>query len=330
MTQHAARRPQSRGLAPPPLVRAPFARGGLIVAVALGAACGGGSSPSSPPSPPTVSSLDTTGFLAFVSGTSPLVIVAPHGGSLKPVAIPDRTCAGCSTDADLNTEDLAQRVVDAFAARTGRRPFLALNHLHRIKFDGNRDLDEATGGHAILNGVWNTWQDNLDSATARAARLNGGRGLYIELHGHAHAIARVEIGYLLTSAQLRLTDAELSAAAAMRQSSIARLATDARSGASDVALLRGAPSLGALLWGAGYASVPSPNDPAPKSGEDYFTGGYNTARHGSSTGGATDAVQVECYFAGIRDTAENRAAFAEALAAILEEFLKKQYGWPSP
>lgn len=329
MMPHAARRPRSKGPDARPLACAPFVRAILLAVAALSAACGGGSTPSAPATP-TVSSLDTTGFLAFVAGTVPLVIVAPHGGSLKPLNVPDRTCAGCEVAADANTEDLALRVADAFARRTGKRPFLALNHLHRIKFDGNRDLDEATGSHAILNGVWNTWQDNLDSSTARAARLNGGRALYIELHGHAHAIARIELGYLLTATQLRSTDAALSAGAAMRQSSIARLVTDARSGASDVALLRGAPSLGALLFGAGYPSVPSPNDQAPKSGEDYFNGGYNTVRHGSSAGGAADAVQVECYYAGIRDTADNRAAFADALAAILEEFLKKQYGWPSP
>ena len=43
------------------------------------------------------------------------------------------------------------------------------------------------------------------------------------------------------------------------------------------------------------------------SGDSYFTGGYNTVRHGSRDGGATDAIQMECYFAGLRDTAENRA-----------------------
>jgi len=307
-----------------------IARATLVAALA--AACGGGSpsAPASTPTTPSTSTLDTTGFLAFVNGTAPLVIVAPHGGSLKPVNIPDRTCAGCETDADLNTEDLAQRVVDAFALRTGKRPFLALNHLHRIKFDGNRDLDEATGSHAILNGVWNTWQDNLDSATARAARLNGGRGLYIELHGHGHPIARIEVGYLLTDAQLRTSDAVLSAGLAMRQSSIARLVIDTKSGATDVALLRGAPSLGALLYGAGYPAVPSPSDQAPKVGESYFNGGFNTVRHGSLNGGATDAIQMECNYGGIRDSAANRAAFASALAAILEEYLKKQYGWPSP
>jgi len=298
------------------------------------AACGGGSSGGAavvapPTPPPPTASLDTAGFLEFAAGSAPLVIVAPHGGSLKPVNIPDRTCATCEVLADANTEDLARLVVEAFARRTGRRPYLALNHLHRIKFDGNRELTEATDGHAILNGVWTTWQDNLDSLSARAARGAGGRGLYIELHGHAHAVARIEIGYLLTAAQLRSTDAVLSGGNAMRQSSIARLVNDRRSGASDVALLRGAPSLGALLFGAGYPAVPSPSDPAPKEADAYFNGGYNTVRHGSLTGGLTDAVQLECNFAGIRDTAESRAAFADVLAGILEEYLRKQYGWPA-
>lgn len=304
----------------------------VIGALALSVACGGGSSGggtvAGPTTPPTTT-LDTVGFLEFVAGTAPLVIVAPHGGSLKPVTVPDRTCAGCELLADANTEDLARLVVEAFARRTGKRPFLAMNHLHRVKFDGNRDLDEATGSHTVLNGVWNTWQDNLDSVSARAARAHGGRGLYIELHGHAHAVARIEIGYLLSAAQLRSSDAALSAGLVMRQSSIARLVGDARSGASDVALLRGAPSLGALLYGAGYPAVPSPSDLAPKDADAYFNGGYNTVRHGSVSGGLTDAVQLECYYAGVRDTAENRAAFADVLASVLAQFLKAQYGWPA-
>jgi len=310
----------------------------LLLGIFLGAvACGGGASdsgvvapPVTPPpvTPPQTPPLDTTGFLEFTAGTAPLVIVAPHGGALKPTTIPDRTCTGCEVLADANTADLARLIVDAFERRTGKRPFLALNHLHRVKFDGNRDLDEATGSHTMLNGVWNSWQSALDSSTARAARV-GGRALYLEVHGHAHEVARIELGYLLTGTQLRLSDSALTVGSVMRQSSIARLVTDARSGASDVALLRGAASLGALLTGAGYPAVPSPADPAPKAADSYFTGGYNTVRHGSRDGGATDAIQMECYFAGLRDTAENRAAFADQLAVALAEFLLKQYGWPA-
>lgn len=298
------------------------------VGVAVGA-CGDGSPGVEVVTPPTPPPLDTTGFLEVTAGTAPLVIVAPHGGALKPANIPDRTCAGCEVLADANTADLALLIVDAFERRTGKRPFLARNHLHRVKFDGNRDREEATGSHTMLNGVWNGWQGALDSGTARAARI-GGRALYLEVHGHAHEVPRIELGYLLSGTQLRLSDSALAVGSVMRQSSIARLVTDARSGASEVALLRGAASFGALLTGAGYPAVPSPSDPAPKSADAYFTGGYNTVRHGSRDGGATDAIQMECYFAGLRDTAENRAAFADKVAAVLAEFLLKQYGWPAP
>ncbi len=299
----------------------------LLAALALlVGACSGGNSPAAPVV--TSSALDTTGFLEYGAGTAPLVIVAPHGGSLKPLNLPDRNCSGCEYLADANTEDLARLVVAAFERRTGKRPFLALNHLHRSKFDGNRDQAEATGGNVILNGVWLGWQTTLDSAAVRAARV-AGRALYVELHGHAHAVPRIEIGYLATAAQLRMSDAALTAAGVMRSSSITRLVSDTRSGASDVALLRGAPSLGALLVAAGYPAVPSPSDPAPKEGEDYFNGGYNTVRHGSLGGGMTDAVQLECNYAGVRDTAENRAMFAEALSGALVEYFKKQYAWPS-
>jgi hypothetical protein len=40
-----------------------------------------------------------------------------------------------------------------------------------------------------------------------------------------------------------------------------------------------------------------------------------------------DAVQIECNYAGVRDTAESRAAFAEALVTALLAFLDDQYGW---
>ncbi len=301
----------------------------LAFALAVGA-CGGAGSPASPTAPVVVTpaTLDTAGFLELVAGTAPLVIVAPHGGALKPVNIADRNCTGCEVLADANTEDLARLVADAFARRTGARPFVAMNHLHRSKFDGNRDRTEATGSNAQLDIVWNGWQAILDTAQARAERVTG-RALYVDLHGHAHAVPRIEIGYLLTAAQLRQPDATLAATLALRQSSMARLAGDARSGASDVALLRGAPSLGAMLSGGGYPAVPSPADPAPQVGEDYFNGGFNTVRHGSSAGALTDAVQLECNFAGVRDTAGNRALFADALAAALVEVLKRQYGWSS-
>lgn len=299
-----------------------------IAVAAIGCSGGNGSTPTSAyaPGAPTAPSVDPSWLPEATVGTAPLVLIAPHGGDLSPASLPDRNCAGCSTVNDLNTQELARLVADAFERRTGRRPHLVINRLHRRKFDANRDLAEATGGYASLDTVWRAFQGSIDSARARVGRSNG-RGLVIDLHGHGHEVARLELGYLLTDATLRLTDSALTARGELARTSIARLAIDRVSGATPIALLRGTASLGALLVAAGYPSVPSPADLAPKAGELYFEGGYNTDRHGSLLGGPTDAIQIECNLEGVRDTADNRTRFADALAAALERLLRDQYGW---
>ena len=50
-------------------------------------------------------------------------------------------------------------------------------------------------------------------------------------------------------------------------------------------------------------------------------------RHGSLAGGGADAVQLECHFTGVRDTATSRAAFAEALVTAVLAFLDDHYDW---
>ena len=269
---------------------------------------------------------DANGWIEYQPGHAPLIIVAPHGGTLLPSELPDRVCSGCVTSNDLNTQELARAIIDAFVARTGVRPHLVVNRLHRRKFDGNRDQTEATGGRAALAPAWTWLQAAIDSAKTRVSN-GSGRGLLIDLHGHGHAIPRLELGYLLTDSELRRTDTALAAAGDLARTSIARLAGDARGGDRGTALLRGPNSLGGLLSSAGYAAVPSPAAPAPLVGEEYFDGGFNTRRNGSVSGGAVDAVQIEAHFTGVRDTPASRAVFAGALAAALVQYLDRHYAW---
>ncbi len=318
--------------------------GGLAVASLL--ACGGsgdGPTKPSPPTPPLAPDIptgpftvgtaytDAKGWIQYTAGDAPLVLIAPHGGLLSPSALPNRSCPGCVVANDLNTQELARAIADTFATRTGRRPHLIANLLHRRKFDGNRDLTEATDGNtAALGASWQWMHGAVDTARNDVAR-RWSRGLVIDLHGHAHTIARLELGYLLTATQLRLDDAALTASGALSTSSIARLISDARGGRTPAGMLRGASSLGGLLQARGYATVPSPAAPAPLVGEDYFNGGYNTSRHGSRSGSALDAIQIECHFPGLRDTPASRAAFASALVDALLVLLDAEYGWrPSP
>lgn len=277
--------------------------------------------------PPVTQPLDITGWIEAAPGDAPLVIVAPHGGELSPTVLPDRGCLGCVTSNDGNTQELAREIVEAMVRRTGRRPFLVINRLHRRKFDGNRDVAEATASYAPLEPMWRGFHDAIDSAKARALRVHP-RVMLLDIHGHAHAVARLELGYLLTAAELRAADAVVGTGIA--QSSIARLGTDARSGARGAELLRGPLALGTLLADAGVPAVPSRQDPAPLVGQEYFNGGYNTSRHGSRAGGQVDAIQIEHHASGLRATAADRARYADLLAAALETFMRAHYAWPTP
>ena len=77
-------------------------------------------------------------------------------------------------------------------------------------------------------------------------------------------------------------------------------------------LIRGPASLGGLLQQRGTRSVPSTADPDPDGGA-YFSGGYNTKRHGSRDGGTISGIQMEHHFPGLRDTEQNRNAYATML-----------------
>ena len=269
---------------------------------------------------------DPGGWIEYTIGDAPLVISAPHGGALVPTFIPDRTCAECLTGADVGIEDLARRVGAQFFARTGRHPHMVINKLQRGKLDPNRSVEEATGGNAVTIPLWKAYHAFLDTANARVAAENH-RGLLLDLHGHSHAIERIELGYLVTSGDLQRSDAALSASGAVARSGITRLASDNAGHLGAAALLRGPSSLGALLGQNGYPSVPSPSIPAPAPADEFYDGGYIVDHHGSSRGGPVDAVQIEAWKVGVRDTPENRERYAAAIVASVIEYLKLHYGW---
>jgi len=260
------------------------------------------------------------GYTEYRPGTLPIILSAPHGGGVEPAEIPVR--AGGTQTRDLNTADLAERMADALEARFGARPHLILFHLHRRMVDANREIREAAEGHPLGEHAWREFQGMVDHARARVEREHG-RGLYLDIHGHGHTIQRLELGYLLTATELRLTGGELDAL--VSKSSVR--AAVGRSDASLGALLRGPSAMGTRLAEAGYASVPSAADPAPNPGEPYFSGGYNTQQWGSRTTGNVDGIQIEANFTGVRDTAANREAFAQAAASVIAAFMADWYGW---
>ncbi|MGD8276445.1 MAG: hypothetical protein PVH00_00400 [Gemmatimonadota bacterium] len=269
------------------------------------------------------------GYIEFIAGSLPVIVTAPHGGSLVPAEIPDRT-VGTSTR-DTNTEELVRTIRQAFSDRVGAAPSIVINRLRRSKLDANREIVEAANGNEHAERAWYEWHAFIEAAKRVASDAGpDGSALYLDIHGHGHTIPRIEIGYLLGPADLALQDEALGQPSIIAKSSIRALAND--NGQRFVELVRGPTSLGELLARRGYPAVPSVADPSPGA-DPYFTGGYNTVRHGSRDGGSVSAIQLELNYPGIRDTETSRQQFAAMLAAAVEEWfvshLDTGLPWPA-
>jgi N-formylglutamate amidohydrolase len=258
-------------------------------------------------------------YIEYLAGNMPVIIAAPHGGSLTPAELPDRTTG--TTTTDTNTEDLARRIQQAFSDRFGGYPHVIICRLDRVKIDCNREIVEGAQGNALTEISWNDFQNFLNAA-GQTVTNQFSRGLFLDIHGHGHTLQRLELGYLLSASELDETDATLNAANAGNGSSIRHL--DGISPQTFAQLLRGTGSLGGLLATAGYPSVPSPAIPSPGS-DPYFNGGYNTAHHGSLSAGTVSAIQIECNYTGVRDTVTARTNFAAHLASVVETYFTDQF-----
>ncbi|MBT8218188.1 MAG: T9SS type A sorting domain-containing protein [Bacteroidia bacterium] len=263
----------------------------------------------------------TNDYVRYQAGNLPLIISVPHGGAQKPASIPDRSCSGCVVINDSYTMELGIAVKEAIYDLTGCYAHLVINDLHRSKMDANRDIVEAARGNEEAEKAWKEYHAFLDSANLAAIR-EWDRGLVIDLHGHGHDIQRLEIGYRISSSELRMTDSELDNSDISDESSIRTLVDSSSLSLSEI--IRGNSSLGDLLHVRGFDAVPSSYIPDPASGEPYFQGGYITDRYGSKSGDETDAIQIECN-RDVRFDQTERNRFADTLGVQLINFLQIHY-----
>lgn len=263
-------------------------------------------------------------YAEYIPGDAPIILVAPHGGELKPDDIPDRSCSGCVYSNDLNTQELGRAVQQAIYETIGCTPHLVINRLHRIKMDANRAIGEAADGDPAAEQAWREFHGFIAQAR-RSVDSTYGKGMLIDLHGHGHSIQRLEIGYLLSKSDLQLSDEAMDASSLLPQKFSMRSLLESTDTITLSTLIRGENSLGAQMEALGFPAVPGIYYPYPEDNEPYFTGGYNTSVYGSAGSGNIDALQIECNLQGVRDNAYNRDRFAKALAATLDQFIKTYY-----
>lgn len=264
----------------------------------------------------------THNYIEYHPGTLPIVISVPHGGLVAPAGIPTRTCNSPVLGTDTNTIELAKQIDSSFLRMTGCRPHIIYCNLRRTKIDCNRNIADGACGNAEAEIAWTEFHQFIETAQETAQAAYDDKAIYFDLHGHGHILQRLELGYVLTGAQLGLSDNVLNTTEYIEQSSIQNLVNQNVNGYTHAQLLRGDFALGTLMAQSGYPSVPSQQTPNPGSLNPYFNGGYNTANYTCYTPGKTiNGFQLECNFMNVRDTPNHRKAFADTLASVLLTFL---------
>lgn len=261
-------------------------------------------------------------YIEVRSGTLPIILTVPHGGSLKPDNVLARRYGVTGTDA--NTVPLAEMISEELEKRHGGKPHAIISRLHRIKLDPNRELEEAAQGDPTAIAAWHRFHDSAQKACDTVMKKSG-MGLLLDIHGHRHLDQRVELGYLVKGDILKHSDAELNADAALIAATSIR-DLDKRSPQSFAELVRGPQSLGGLLEHRGFRCLPSPSKANPAFMAGYFSGVYDVAAHGSRSGGSVSAIQIECPWNNVRDVPENQRRFARALADSLGVYFEVHFG----
>lgn len=274
---------------------------------------------------PGVTYFDSTGFVEYRAGNIPIIISASHGGILEPDSIPDLACNGTPSELiDAYTKQIAEGLFNTLHEETGCYPHVIINLLHKKKFQANRNLANAACGNPIVEKAWYGYHSFIDSAKAKIVQ-DYGSGLFLDLHGHGHDIQRIELGYLLSAEELQLSDNELDMDIYVEESSVRALANSNVQNITHSDLLRGEHSFGSLMDNKGFPSVPSSSDSFPLTGEPYFTGGYNTQRHGSrDDNDEIDAIQIE-FNQDIRFDSAIRETLIDSLAATSIEYINYHY-----
>lgn len=256
------------------------------------------------------------------SGTLPVILTVPHGGTLKPANILERRYG--VTGMDSNTAPLSEMIIEELQRRYGGKPHAIFARLHRSRLDPNREIQEAAQGDPTAEAAWQRFHVSAQTA-CDAVMQKHGYGLLLDIHGHRHLDQRVELGYLLKAEDLKRSDAELNAHTALiATTSIREL--DKRSPQSFAELVRGPQSLGGLLEFRGFRCLPSPTKANPGVLAGYFSGAYDVTAHGSRDGGTVSAIQVECPWNNVRDKPENQRRFAQALAESLGVYFEVHFG----
>ena len=131
-------------------------------------------------------------FISVQKGDLPIIISAPHGGTMPIPGVPERKGEGMKTGAagffagrDENTELLAAAIAREIESRLGKKPFFVIAKAHRKFVDANRPPEIAVE-HPRAREVYDAYRGTL-AKFCDDVQTRFGRGLLIDVHGQGSA-----------------------------------------------------------------------------------------------------------------------------------------------
>lgn len=236
--------------------------------------------------------------ITFERGELPIILTAPHGGRGGIPGTPARVGKGAfrfNPKSDFNTDVVTEKLADALERKLGRRPYVVIARFHRKFVDANRQAKDAYEAVAAKE-AYDAYHTAIDSAR-KEVQTGWGHGVMLDIHGQS----------FLPRAVLRGTVNGKTASHLVSRFGRAALI--------------GKTSLFGQLAKQGFTVVPPVGSDAPETRN--YNGGYSVITHGSGSGDAVDAIQLELgreYRASdtVSDTAEK---LANAVAAFADKYL---------
>ena len=257
------------------------------------------SKPAEPPSGKIVASGDLEELVMVQAGQLPVVLSAPHGGTLQIRGVEPRQGAGMAkgpsgffTGRDAGTSELAVALADAMEKRIGKRPYLVVSKVHRKYLDPNRPSGIAYED-SDAEPVYQRYHGMLHRYCKEILEEHH-TGLLLDIHGQGSSSKTLYRGTANGKTVARLKE---------------RFGESAHAGEK---------SLFGTLDRLGWTVFPPMGDGKEQSG---FTGGYIVQTHGSHQPNGLDAVQLE--FGADYRSKTQREKTAEVLAQAVQEYLEE-------
>ncbi len=255
------------------------------------------------------SAATTNEFILVQRGDLPIIITAPHGGSM---AIPDvpkrvgpegeRKNGKFVTSQDTRTFELATATAKQLESLTGKKPFVVVMKAHRQFVDANRPEAEgvehasAKAVHAAFHATLRELVDDLRVRFPRGALL-------LDIHGQAASSNTIYRGTQNGTTVMRLIEKHGAGA------------------------LTGEHSVLGTLAARGLEVSPANTPPGDPPEHRSYNGGYIVRTYGSHRTNGVDAIQLE-FGSAFRVNEKKREETAKSLAEAIKAFHQRYLSEP--